>query len=348
MRKSQNIPEKAPNLVDKHRRQLVQLLFVFATVGLYAFAALNFLSQHYAIAVIEAAAATVALWASLRLGKTRHLHRWTLGFLLVVFGIMALVQMFPSGADNSYVWLLFMPVLAYSLLGLKLGLMISVPFMLFGIGNYLLGTVHEQPGLGEAMNLLFAAGLVLLFMHQYERGRAHAQKKLMELAATDTLTELPNRGRFQHVLQQSIAEAGRRDSGFALIVLDLDHFKEVNDTLGHDAGDHILYQLAHCLKRGIRSTDFVARLGGEEFAVILKDVDADDAEWLAEHLHRCIVDYAFNYENKSVPIRATLGVALYPEDADNPTDLYKVADQHLYQGKEQGRDQVVLRRAAIA
>lgn len=346
MRKSQNIPEHAPNLIDRHRRQLVHLLFVLATGCLYTFSVVNLLNQYYILALLEAVVATGALWASLRVYKTRHLRRWTLTFLLVVFAIVSLTQVIPSFVSNPFVWIFLIPVLAYSLLGLRLGLMLSAPFMLFGVANYLLGTLNQPPGLGEGINVVFAAGIILLFMHQYERGRAYAQEKLMELAATDTLTELPNRGRFQHMLQQSIAEADRRDSRFALIVLDLDHFKNVNDTLGHDAGDHILYQLAHCLKRGIRSTDFVARLGGEEFAVILKDVDIEDAEWLAQHLHRCIVDYAFHYEGEPLYVRATLGVAIYPEDASNPTELYKVADQRLYQGKEQGRNQVVLRRTA--
>ena len=328
---------------DRHRRFLIRLMFWLATCTLFIFVLVNIHYERPALAAMQAAVGTGALIVSLRLPRTRHLYGWTMAFMLMVFSLLTYGQLISNATETSWVWIFLMPVLAYSLLGLRPGAWISTPFVVIGVLNYMLSPLPSgdyQP-IGNQLNVSIAAGLILLFMHLYELGRARIQSQLVTLAATDALTGLPNRGQFHHMLKRSIRAAQRRETSFALIVLDLDHFKQVNDTLGHDAGDHVLHQLANCLLSSVRATDFVARLGGEEFAVILEDITAEDAHRLTRHLHQQINACPFTYEEQSLSITATLGVALYPDESQDATDLYKMADERLYRGKNNGRNQVV-------
>lgn len=328
---------------DRHRRFLIRLMFWLATCTLFIFVVVNLHYERPILAAMQGAVGTGALIVSLRLPRTRYLYGWTMAFMLMIFSLLTYGQLVADSTETSWVWIFLMPVLAYSLLGLRPGFWISAPFVVIGVINYVLSPLPsgEYQPIGNQLNVAIGAGLILLFMHLYELGRARIQGQLVALAATDALTGLPNRGQFHHMLKRSIRSAQRRGTPFALIVLDLDHFKQVNDTLGHDAGDHVLHQLANCLVDGVRATDFVARLGGEEFAVILDDVTPADAHRLANHLHQQINACPFVYEEQSLSITATLGVALYPDESQDATDLYKMADERLYRGKNNGRNQVV-------
>lgn len=173
------------------------------------------------------------------------------------------------------------------------------------------------------------------------------------LAFHDTLTGLPNRLLFQDRLAQAIARV-RRDGGRgALLMLDLDDFKAVNDALGHAAGDQLLQAVAGRLVQGVRATDTVARLGGDEFAVIvapLGGLEGLDAvlERIGQELARSVA-----IDGRAVTASATIGVALFPDDGDEPDRLVRRADGALYRGKAKGRGAVVWhlepeRAAAVA
>lgn len=166
-----------------------------------------------------------------------------------------------------------------------------------------------------------------------------ARKKSAELKWTsehDSLTELPNRRAFQEKLDSACGKALATGARFALLLIDLDHFKHVNDSLGHSAGDRLLKALGSRLKRSVRQNDFVARVGGDEFAVIVEDVDLEEVRTIANGLH----------EQMSAPVRvghrvlgsgASIGGAHFPADASSSDDLFKAADTALYELKASGR-----------
>ncbi len=162
---------------------------------------------------------------------------------------------------------------------------------------------------------------------------------IWQQANFDPLTQLPNRRMFYDRLSQDIKKAHREHKRLALLFIDLDLFKEVNDTLGHDMGDELLQIAAHRILAGVRETDTVARLGGDEFTVILSDVgDPANAERIAGNLLQKMTE-CFQLGNEIAYISTSIGIAFYPDDADNLKSLLKHADQAMYAAKRQGRNQ---------
>jgi diguanylate cyclase (GGDEF)-like protein/PAS domain S-box-containing protein len=168
--------------------------------------------------------------------------------------------------------------------------------------------------------------------------RKQAEETIQRQAHYDALTQLPNRRLFRDRLEQTIRNAKRDRSGFALMLIDLDHFKEVNDTLGHDAGDFLLVDAAQRLLHCVRESDTVARMGGDEFVVILPDID--DAASIERIAQKIIDKLSAPYllgEEKAF-ISASLGITLYPADAQDIESLMKNADQAMYVAKHLGRN----------
>ncbi|KAA0875916.1 EAL domain-containing protein [Nitrincola tapanii] len=168
-----------------------------------------------------------------------------------------------------------------------------------------------------------------------------SQRKVEFLATHDTLTHLPNRNLFQDRLGYSIAQARRHNSQLALLFLDLDNFKAINDTLGHDAGDELLVEAANRLRQVVRDVDTVARLGGDEFTVILTDCNVEDAEFIAMRiLHE--MTRSFQVQERKVFVSASIGAAFYPDDAEDSVGLLKAADTAMYRAKDDGRNRLQL------
>ena len=171
-----------------------------------------------------------------------------------------------------------------------------------------------------------------------------AQEKLAEMSIRDELTGMFNRRYFQEALDRELSGAQRYGHGLALCMIDLDHFKRVNDTYGHLGGDRVLQEFGHLLDESIRKYDVACRYGGEEFAVILPDTDLDKAIALCERFRERIGKHPFTYENETLRITASVGVtACIAEETTTGGQLVELADKALYQAKEQGRNRVVAR-----
>jgi diguanylate cyclase (GGDEF)-like protein/PAS domain S-box-containing protein len=168
--------------------------------------------------------------------------------------------------------------------------------------------------------------------------KKEAENLIWRQANFDFLTELPNRQMFHDRLDHEVKLTNRSKHPLALILLDLDHFKEVNDTLGHDMGDELLVQTATRLKSCVRETDTVARLGGDEFIIILSDFEKPDVveRVCLDILQKLREPYYLNTE--VAYISASIGVTIYPQDAQDIDSLIKNADQAMYDAKSQGRD----------
>ena len=157
-------------------------------------------------------------------------------------------------------------------------------------------------------------------------------------ANIDPLTELPNRRLFQDRLQQAIHKSHREQQKFALLLLDLDHFKDINDTLGHDMGDSLLKEVAERLKNCIRETDTLARHGGDEFTLILGELDEMNS---VERVALCIQERMtppFHLGNERCTVTFSIGIAVCPDDSNTLENLLKKADQAMYAAKYQGRN----------
>jgi diguanylate cyclase (GGDEF)-like protein len=159
-------------------------------------------------------------------------------------------------------------------------------------------------------------------------------------AITDGLTGLYNHRHFQELLEKELARVLRSGGSLALLLLDIDHFKQINDTCGHPAGDAVLRKLATILRRTVRSVDVPARYGGEEFAAILVDVDPQGARRTAERIRSKVEGAAFRVDGREIPVTLSVGVASAPRDARRKADLIERADRALYHAKESGRNRV--------
>ena len=151
-------------------------------------------------------------------------------------------------------------------------------------------------------------------------------------ALHDGLTDLPNRTLFSDRLHQAILSATREERSLALIIMDLDHFKEINDTLGHHSGDMILQQVASRVRGVLRESDTVARLGGDEFALLLPSADLEDATHIATKLLDAL-SRPFELETRSFPVGASLGIGMFPEHGRDGSSLMKRADMAMYDAK---------------
>ncbi|MEZ4818599.1 MAG: sensor domain-containing diguanylate cyclase [Bdellovibrionota bacterium] len=170
---------------------------------------------------------------------------------------------------------------------------------------------------------------------------------LEKLATTDGLTGLINHRTFQDELGQELQRAKRYNQELSMILLDLDFFKKINDEYGHPAGDLILKKTAAFLQEQVRTTDLVARYGGEEFAIILPNTNAKDAQRLANRMIEKVHQQKWQYENITIPVTFSMGLASFPEHAEEKSTLIEYADQALYHAKNSGRDRVSVFAVAI-
>lgn len=163
------------------------------------------------------------------------------------------------------------------------------------------------------------------------------EMRLDFIAHHDCLTGLPNRLQFQLRLEHGVACARRHKTLLAVLFVDIDHFKHINDTLGHDAGDQVLVQFAQRLRQCVREVDTVARQGGDEFIVLLTELrGADDARQVADKILAAI-GAPFAAHGESLRVAASVGVAVYPEDGESTEDLVEKADLAMYAAKQRGK-----------
>jgi diguanylate cyclase (GGDEF)-like protein len=171
----------------------------------------------------------------------------------------------------------------------------------------------------------------------------HLREMLRRQSTVDALTGLYNRRYFDEALKREVFRAERKGAPFALVMVDLDHFKRMNDTHGHDAGDLVLQAAARCLQDGIRRSDLACRYGGEEMALLLVECDAQAAQRSAEAIRAAIAALALEHRGVRLPgVTASFGVSAWPDHGATPEDLLKAADRALYASKHGGRDRVTL------
>lgn len=217
------------------------------------------------------------------------------------------------------------------------------------IVNQLNSNVYEvRERLQEKVNLANAA--LVSTVEQLQQRTVELNQRTAELeqaleiisrlATTDSLTEMPNRRYFEERVQESFARACRFGESLCMVMFDVDRFKQINDTLGHAAGDVVLRELGGVLKSRVRASDVVARLGGDEFALLLLKTSRDEAKTFAENLLAKVVAYEFRYEDHVIPVTLSIGVAHFIHPPQKIDVLYKTADDALYQAKQRGRNQV--------
>jgi len=183
------------------------------------------------------------------------------------------------------------------------------------------------------------AGMVVVF-HDVSESRAIAQR-MTHLAEHDVLTSLPNRVLLADRFEQSMTLARRHKRRLAVLFIDLDHFKDINDSLGHLMGDRLLKAVSQRITPCVRSSDTVSRPGGDEFIVLLSEINrAEDAAIIAEKI-RIALNAPYSIDTQDLHLSASIGISVYPDDGDDAERLIQRADAAMYHAKESGRDNVL-------
>lgn len=166
-------------------------------------------------------------------------------------------------------------------------------------------------------------------------------EEIYRLTTTDGLTQVYNKRYFLETLEREISRCNRYSRSLCLAMIDIDHFKQVNDTYGHLAGDYVLKHLASAAKGRVRREDVFARYGGEEFSIILPEIDLEGALITGEKLRKLIEEQRFCFEDQVIPVTISIGIAQMNEGVKEATSLIGAADAKLYQAKAAGRNRTV-------
>ena len=276
--------------------------------------------------------------------RFRHPLRWTVVFLYLGLGIfMLLTQHRPDGADlalngllftvyfgcSIHFWHMYRRATAGAFITISGFVLWAFVFVIGPIMGAWFPAVHVESEVWNLPKFVVGIGMILLLLEEQIEHNKH-------LALHDVLTGLPNRRLFQDRLAVTLERARRTGTQAALLVLDLDRFKQVNDTMGHHVGDLLLQRVAKIFSGRIRRSDTVARTGGDEFSVIL-DGPTNGAEAL--HVGRSLQELLrepVSLENRSVRIGASFGMAVYPDDAGDMEALCIAADLRMYENKRNG------------
>jgi diguanylate cyclase (GGDEF)-like protein len=363
---------RAGRLPRPERRRAKERGVLLATAGLFialaAILALRLLGRTgiSATAWLAALAVTLlaqgVLWLIPRRGWDEHLERdphYLMVPLLVTAGLLNLYGYLAPEARalvpvGWVVALLFMAGLAgfgeVVLLSTAMTAGYLLVMRLLIADGFAVHVATELVLTGTFFAVSIYAGIVFQRLRRDRRDRRRLRQQLSVLAATDALTGLPNRRRFEELLEAEIERVARYGGHCSIALLDVDFFKNYNDTLGHPAGDRILQELADLLRRHLRTTDVVARYGGEEFALLMVHAGDETAHQTTERMRSVVEAYPFPDERIQPAGRLTVsaGVATCPEDGADLLALVLSADVALYHAKRTGRNRVASAPGAAA
>jgi diguanylate cyclase (GGDEF)-like protein len=336
--------DSARTLGKPYRKAVLKALLILTIVAGLLFSGLNLMAGRWPLALAEIVMVVFAVFVMFVIRKTDRIERWALIFLVPFCTTMLFSMILPTSSITVFGWVLIIPILSHLLLGRRQGLVVSCVFML--LTAILYWYKHQgQPAILDPLplaNTLLIAICVLAFSHVYEVTRERSELRLLELAQTDALTGLSNRIRLKEVFERERRRSAREGTPFALIVLDLDHFKSINDDYGHEAGDLMLRRVAETLKQCLRASDLPARLGGEEFGVLLPNTDAAHAAEVSEKIRSRIASMELAFEGQTLRVTLSGGIAELGADGKDLRSLLRAADDRMYVAKESGRNQVIV------
>ena len=209
-------------------------------------------------------------------------------------------------------------------------------------GTFCNGLKVDRRELVDGDRILVGSTTILKFTY-HDNLDEMFQKQMYESALRDGLTKAFNKKYFTDRLESEFTFATRHASPLALVLFDIDHFKKVNDTFGHQAGDHVLSEISTLLSGALRAEDVFARYGGEEFAVICRGSDQSQAQVVGERLRKSVESHRFVYEGKHIPVTISVGISVLPNpEVKDANDIVGFADQALYKSKNGGRNRVTV------
>ena len=285
-----------------------------------------------------------------------NLARWGLAFSAVVSQLIAVFMAFGSYLNVHFYLTLFaiVPIAFFPfnqwrsivfLLLLNTALFLNFEYFPYPPAAEVLGWSESTVQIIRASYVASTILTMFIFMWMVELVAEKNEARLENLSLTDHLTGLPNRRFFEIVFQQEMAKSRRNLTALALAMIDIDHFKAINDSYGHDVGDEVLKHISRQLSQATRQTNVVARIGGEEFAVLLPKTSLPEAVEVAQRMRQALADSPYQLDER--PLNITISIGVTRVDPTLPmAAAYKSADTALYQAKHDGRNRVVAQSEA--
>lgn len=325
------------------RRNALRALLVVTVPGGAVFLALNLQLGATVLAGLCMVLIAVSPGLLVMMRRGAPLQALALVYLAVLFVNMLASLARPEIHPGAVSSVPMVPVLAYLLLESRLALPVTMLALVIAAGAYVFGG-EAAPYRYEILLVAHVTMPVLaLFVlcHFYARGRARSVQQMLDRVFRDPLTGLWNRDKLESELEREKARAQRSGNPLSILLIDLDHFKALNDRHGHIAGDAALEYFAGLMARRLREIDVACRIGGEEFAVLLPETDAAGAAAAAEDLRRTLEANRFEYRGNTIAMTLSAGVVELGPDGDDWDELYHIADARLYECKARGRNCVV-------
>jgi len=211
-------------------------------------------------------------------------------------------------------------------------------------GTLVNGALIQQSALKDGDKIQLGSTTILKFTY-HDKLEENFQRAMYDAALRDDLTKAFNKKHFLDRLEQEVAFCRRHGSALSLVMFDVDHFKKINDTYGHLAGDLVLSKLSAVAQTAVRTEDIFARYGGEEFTILCRGIPLGSAAMLGERIRSTVEATQFVFEQQLIPVTISVGVAAYPEIAvQNGLELIGAADEALYTAKRGGRNRVVMKQ----
>ena len=323
------------------RRHVALKALLLATVPFSVlFCLLNIAIDSLVLAMLNALLLVICLGLLVVIRRRRAPAWLVLLYLTAVFSNFLWLSTLPNIYPTSHTWLPVVPVMCYLLLEPRLGLRMACLTLIAAIPAYLIGAQREPILLEMKSSLNVLAPVLGLFVacHFYTRCHTRVRDDMLQRILTDPLTGLWNRDKLTGEFERERQRVLRMGKSCSLILIDLDHFKKLNDSYGHDAGDAALICFSTLLEERVRRTDLACRVGGEEFIVLLPETDATGALAIAEDLRLKLEKNSFRYGDVDVKLTLSAGIAEMGRDGDTWTQLYRAADARLYLCKERGRN----------
>lgn len=344
-----------------HRRVIIIKSALFLVVPVFIFFGFMniFFIHQYIIAILDSFAALVSIHAIYILQSEKDLPK---AAKIATFNVMLFILLFVYTNGSSHfglIWTIFLPIFAILVNGKKIGLYISIFFysILYYMAFTSIGLWDDGRWMiQDFMRLMFSSIILIYIMYMNEKALESSDKKLIEtrarekdyieslhlLSITDTLTDLYNRRYFNEMAPKLISLSKREKHALIFFILDIDYFKQYNDTYGHIKGDEALQKISKALKDHIqRGDDFIFRLGGEEFAGIVLSEDIEECHIWIKSICKIIEDLKIEHSSSTISPYITVSVGVttvYPDDGLNIEQIYALADKALYAAKEDGRN----------
>jgi diguanylate cyclase (GGDEF)-like protein len=330
---------------QNHRRDIMKVLLGITITAACIYGFINFTRGVWVLGGLELGYAGLSFGIYRIIDTTPKVRRWILVYLIPLLGLITYALYLPTTSHTMFAWILITPIVLYLLLGSKLGMWFSIAFVTVNIVGYQLrfftGDLASLHNAG-IYNILISSFAITIFSHIYERNRENTELRLIELAGTDQLTGLPNRMKLAEDFHHVRATADRLQWPVAVAMIDLDHFKSVNDEYGHGIGDRALCHLADIIRKSTREVDLPARLGGEEFTLVMPNTSSETGKKIVDRLRQAFSRTPIQLDGQSLFITFSAGISQYDADGEDLETLIASADRRLYVAKANGRNQVVV------